>query len=154
MSTNFYFESAKSKEETQEFNEELIEIAKEYLDKLLELGCDEDNVQYLYSETLWKLEREPKSIHIGKRSMGWKPLFQSQEEYDSIHTMKKWYESNKNKWRIVDEYDKYYSWEQLLEDLIYWNRNNDNAQSHLKYDGEYGNYYIKDGVEWTDGEFS
>lgn len=154
MSTNFYFENVKSKQEVDEFNEELEDEVKLFANKLTELGCDDDEVSSICSDALWKFERTSKQIHIGKRSMGWKPLFQAQEEYDSIHEMKKWYESNKDKWRIVDEYDNCYCWEQLLEELIYWNRDNDSAQSHLKFDGEYGNYYIKDGVEWTDGEFS
>lgn len=154
VGTNYYFENIKSKAETDVHNNKVKAIAEEYKSKLLELDYNKEDVEWLYFETLWKLEREPTTIHIGKCSAGWIPLFQSQVEYDSISSMKKWYEDNKTEWQVVNEYGKHLTWEQLEDELINWNRNNDKAQSHLKFDGEYGHYYMKDGVEWTDGEFS
>lgn len=63
------------------------------------------------------------SIHIGKRSSGWKPLFQVHDNaYTSVKSMKKFINSHKEDIRIFDEYDKEFTLEQLQDELIDWSK--------------------------------
>lgn len=60
-------------------------------------------------------------IHIGKRSCGWKPLFQEHKNaYDSVEGMKKFIRNNSNDIRIFDEYNREFSLEELEDELITW----------------------------------
>lgn len=60
-------------------------------------------------------------IHIGKRSSGWKPLFQQHKNaYDSVDGMKEFISKNQNSIRIFDEYGREFTLEQLEDELINW----------------------------------
>lgn len=60
-------------------------------------------------------------IHIGKRSLGWKPLFEAHKNaYDSVAGLLYFLSENKNKIEIYDEYGKLHTIEQLKEELIDW----------------------------------
>lgn len=95
-------------------------------------------------------------IHIGKRSGGWKPLLRSNEYYDSFKTMESFYNDNKEYLSIVDEYDREYTFDELVEDLILWNKDNKDAKSHIDLDDYYENrcYIDEDGNEFIRDEFS
>ena len=118
-------------------------------------------------------------IHIGKRSGGWLPLFQSHKGIHSVKDIEAWCKLPEV--TILDEYDTEFTWEQLKEELIYWNGGVDGAVpkkyhepidpslpyvdydmpnwtpvSHFDYgNGKYASHYWKDseGFEFTDGEF-
>lgn len=118
-------------------------------------------------------------IHIGKRSMGWLPLFQSHRGIKSVKDLEKW--CNVPDVTILNEYDEEFTWEQLKEELIYWNGGVDGAipkeyhepidpsllyadpdmpnwapVSHFDYgNGRYASRYYKDdeGFEFTEGCF-
>ena len=118
-------------------------------------------------------------IHIGKRSCGWLPLFQSHRGIKSVKDIEKWCELPEI--TIINEYDEEFTWEQLREELIYWNGGVEGAVpkeyhevdptfpfndpdmpnytpvSHFAYgNGKYAHYYTRDpeGFEFTEGDFS
>ena len=63
-------------------------------------------------------------IHIGKRSIGWKPLFQSHDKaYKSVEEMKQFITNNYDLLKIYDEYGKYFTLNELQEELIDWGKN-------------------------------
>lgn len=61
-------------------------------------------------------------IHIGKRSMGWLPLFESHKQaYDSVEDMIKFvFDYKPNAVRVFDEYGRRLSTDQLIEELVKW----------------------------------
>ena len=118
-------------------------------------------------------------IHIGKRSCGWLPLFQSHIGIKSVKDIEKF--CTMLEVRIYNEYGEELTWEQLKEELIYWNggvegaipkehhESDPNFQfydpdmpnytpiSHFAYgNGKYASHYFKDdeGFEFTEGDFS
>ena len=150
MGTNFYFENNESNLEVEVFNEKLNQIIEETKRKLEELYVSDHNLREIEFK-MSDLERVPERIHIGKRSAGWKPLFQTQDDYYvGIEGMKEWFKKNRSKWSIVDEYGKYYTWGQLERELINWEKD---GKSGLN--GEFDHHYkLIDGYEWMDSDFS
>lgn len=60
-------------------------------------------------------------IHIGKRSCGWKPLFQEHKNaYDSVTGMKEFIKKHQKSIHIFDEYCREFTLEQLEDELINW----------------------------------
>jgi hypothetical protein len=118
-------------------------------------------------------------IHIGKRSCGWLPLFQSHRGIKSVKDIEEWCKLPEI--TILNEYDEEFTWEQLKEELIYWNggvagakpreyheppdpslpyvdRDMPNWTPVSQFDygnGKYASHYYRDseGFEFTDGEF-
>ena len=63
-------------------------------------------------------------IHIGKRSIGWKPLFQDHNKaYKSVEEMKQFITNNYDLLKIYDEYGKFFTLKELQEELIDWGKN-------------------------------
>lgn len=106
-------------------------------------------------------------IHIAKTSAGWLPLFQYRETMPSVQTMKEAYDTGE--FKIYDEYDREYNWEQFDERVLKFNggvrgaiktvkeQNEEIPISHFKYsNGMYVNMYLTDcdGFEFTRGDFS
>lgn len=60
-------------------------------------------------------------IHLGKRSCGWKPLFQSHiNAYSSVNGMLEFFKNHGNDFEIYDEYNKKMTLDQLKEELVDW----------------------------------
>ena len=60
-------------------------------------------------------------VHIGKRSCGWKPLFQTHKNaYDSVEEMKNFINRHKNDIRIFDECGEEFDIKGLEDELINW----------------------------------
>lgn len=73
-------------------------------------------------------------IHIGKRSCGWKPLFQEHKNaYTSVKEMLGFFLVNKNDIRIFDEYERELDIDELNEELITWEEKQEKKMIH--YDG-------------------
>lgn len=116
-------------------------------------------------------------IHIGKRSCGWRPLFEAHEKaYDSVSGLLDFLQTNQNKIEIYDEYGDLYTIAQFKEELINWaedqerrmiyyddyigeiqspidhvemdQRDNRNPWLKIKY------WHDKDGYDFTDRPFS
>lgn len=113
-------------------------------------------------------------IHIGKRSCGWKPLFEAHKKaYGSVEEMMEFIKLFDI--RIFDEYEREYNIEEFKDALITWEEQQKKKMIH--YDGVPGliqtpighveimerepNRYIphpvywndKDGYDFVEGEF-
>ncbi len=75
----------------------------------------------------WRLVDTPffgYAIHIGKRSDGWKPLFQTHNRaYRSVAGMMEFLRREEGRYRIYDEYNKELSIEELKVELVEWGKN-------------------------------
>lgn len=90
-------------------------------------------------------------LHIGKRSVGWYPLFESSEYYSSVEEIKNFYLTNKDYLDIIDEYNRTYTLEELEDELFNWNKDNLEAKSHLDLSPNY--YLDKEGYEFLRNSF-
>lgn len=70
-------------------------------------------------------------IHIGKRSMGWKPLFEGHNNaYDSVSGLIEFLKKHQSKVKIYDEYNRWHTIGQLKEELINWADNQERRVIH------------------------
>ena len=70
-------------------------------------------------------------VHIGKRSHGWKPIFQA---HDGIHSLEDLLAIlSSPDVTIYNEYMETLTFEELKEALIDWNKDNPEAISHIEY---------------------
>lgn len=71
-------------------------------------------------------------IHIGKRSAGWKPLFESHKNaYKSISEMKEFIKKHQEDIHIYNEYNEEFTLEELQQELIDWNK--DTKPTYMKH---------------------
>ena len=116
-------------------------------------------------------------IHIGKRSCGWRPLFEAHSDaYDSVSGLLDFLRKYQDKVEIYDEYNELHTIEQLKEELINWDKNQERRIIH--YDDYIGDieapidhvemdrrdnrnpwlkihyWHDKDGYDFTDRPFS
>jgi hypothetical protein len=97
------------------------------------------------------------SIHIGKISGGWKPLFAKTKYYDDFKQLRRFYEDNKEDLVIVDEYGAKYDWKDFMLSFVYVNPV---GKSHMDIENFDVNiiinhYYYEDiyGYEWSNFNF-
>ena len=101
-------------------------------------------------------------IHIGKRSCGWLPLFQSHRGIKSVKDIEEWCKLPEI--TILDEYDKVLTWKQLKEELINWNGGVEgkvekqyhevNLNSSFFYDSDMPNYTPVSHFDYGNGKYS
>ena len=116
-------------------------------------------------------------IHIGKRSCGWRPLFEAHNDaYDSVSGLLDFLQKYQDKVEIYDEYNELHTIEQLKEELINWAE--DQERRMIYYDDYIGDieapidhvemdqkdnrnpwlkihyWHDKDGYDFTDRPFS
>ncbi|MCL2263219.1 MAG: hypothetical protein FWC08_08380 [Defluviitaleaceae bacterium] len=88
---------------------------------LTDMGIDgyEDYDAFSEQHTFYILNAEELcgDIHVGKTSAGWKPLMQASEHFDSMETLKLWYEKNKHEYIFINEYDEEKSFDGFLADI-------------------------------------
>lgn len=146
MSTNFYLRNKEEYEKSQEANKKIKSKIKEILKEMEPFIEDEEKIKRIE----WELEENTtvgyEEIHIGKRSAGWKPSFEKQEQFSSVRELKDFYQNHQDKYEIVDEYGRVYDWETLVEGLIEWNPTG-REELHDSYKDE-------DGYIWSNYEFS
>lgn len=115
-------------------------------------------------------------IHIGKRSCGWKPLFQEHRQaYNSVKEMIDFLKSHSDI-RIFDEYNREFDINGLVEELIDWGSQQEvkiihyndligdiqlpidhveiASRDHRNYLHGIGYWHDEDGYDFTDGWFS
>lgn len=64
------------------------------------------------------------AVHIGKRSDGWKPLFQTHHRaYRSVDGMLEFLHREEGKYKIYDEYNRELNIEELVFELVDWGKN-------------------------------
>ncbi|PFJ28951.1 MULTISPECIES: hypothetical protein [Bacillus cereus group] len=142
MSTNFYLRNKQEFIKTQEINNNVKFKIKEIVEEIKKIVNDEDKVERIK----WNLEESVEvgyeKIHIGKRSSGWKPSFEKQEQFSSVRELKIFYHNNQDKYEIVDEYNRVYDWGGLVKELITWNPNG-KEDIHDSYKDEEGYIWHK-----------
>jgi len=125
------------------YNKMCNEMSKETRD-LFE--CDELTDYDNWWNDMHLAEIEYPKLHICKISIGWKPLFESTKYYKSMQELKNFYEKNKNRISITDEYGEEQDIDELFKtiDNRYKNKNN---RSHPDA------YKDEQGYEWIDCDF-
>lgn len=103
-----------------------------------------ENIESVLKE---KLE-EMIIIHIGKRSVGWHPLFQKTNYYNSVKGIEDFYNKNKESIIIINEYDEEFTFEELRKELIDWGK-----QESQKHYGR-GYYEDEEGYDFSEFDFS
>ena len=84
-------------------------------------------------------------IHLGKSSIGWKFVFQEQEQYHNFEEFKDFILNN-NEWIIKDEYGKEISPKELLK--LIEEKQKENNPDYFTWDKNV------DGYRFTDKDFS
>lgn len=92
-------------------------------------------------------------IHIGKRSVGWKPVFQKTEFYSTVKELEQFYKDNERVLAIVDEYGNEFTFEGLKSALMDWNKDQNGAKGHLEIISSFFTYKDEDGYEFLDTNF-
>lgn len=95
MSTNYYFAPKEEK---------LIEVSKIFPYKTREELLD-----------FFKLM-------IGRRTSNRPPIFYKSQYYSSVSEIKEFYDTNKDSLQIENEYGEILTWNDLLKELVHWNK--------------------------------
>lgn len=164
MGTNYYFtpkkfEMDKIKKLHEEYSFKLDKLLRDYIESYNELY----NVMSKETNDLFENEELPDyrdwhnymhlaeieypELHICKSSMGWKPLFQVTKFYSNVKELKEFYNQNKDRIHIEDEYGEEQDIDELFKfiDMKYKDKNN---QTHTDA------YKDQQGYEWTSHNFS
>lgn len=185
MGTNFYIVPKKNPEVydnlnklLEHYNKKLQEIVEEYKkavkNELKVLSQDEnikDIVSYDNQDSfldnmtqpyLWNYELP--ELHIGKRSLGWKFLFQTSDYWKNTDELIDFYNKHKSYMIIIDEYNREYKngIEDFIKEEVQPTYERPGNTSHIEYSKiheyfDFNNYYIKDkkyGYEFDTREFS
>lgn len=168
MSTNYYFKYKNNNQEVfndlkDEYDNKYYDLFNEYKDRIVEeynkqvkgtpledVDPDLDWVNQIQTFHTYDVDE----IHLFKISSGWKPLFQTNENWSSVKELEDYYNKHKNILVFVDEYDEEQDFNKILEDVK--NRYKDkNNQSHIKESTTYFPIFTdKEGYEFTNLEFS
>lgn len=92
-------------------------------------------------------------IHIGKRSVGWEPLFERTKYFNSVVEIKEYFYNNQHNLLIKDEYGNLLSFDELETELINWNKDNALIQKHC-HDSSDDFYSDSEGYAFANFEFS
>lgn len=111
MSTNFYLKRIPTEEET-----------KRIVDKIKSEATTE-NLKNILDEALYEATEAAKSIHLGKRSGGWRfnwELWGNKYYQCSLDSIREFVESRmRDGWFIVDEYRNKYDWDGFIKEIEY-----------------------------------
>ena len=116
--------------------------------KCLNCGGEKVSTNYYFrtdGEGAFKYERN--DIHIGKRSVGWEPLFQVTKFYSDFKSLVEFYSEESEHLTIVDEYGQKLNWVQLSDRLLSWGTD-DEVRKNNKID-----HRDKFGYAWVNSEF-
>ena len=168
MSTNYYFKYKSLDQESfnnirDKYNEKYYklfdeykqEIIKEYNKKVVGTPLEQIEPDLTWVNKVQSFHTyEVDEIHLFKISSGWKPLFQTNENWSSVKELEDYYSKHKNILVFVDEYDEEQDFNKILKDVK--NRYKDkNNQSHIKESTTYFPIFTdKEGYEFTNIEFS
>ncbi|MCM3274197.1 hypothetical protein [Paenibacillus elgii] len=148
MSTNYYLRNQEEYSNHKTIMEERNRMIEQIMKQLQEWNTAEDD---LY-DIKFRIENVAnvgyEEFHIGKRSRGWKPLFEKQKGmFTSVKELKEFYVANANKYEIVDEYGTVLTWDELKKELIDWNGERENGDRS-------DNYTDSEGYTWARYQFS
>ena len=157
MGTNIYLRKIVSKKEMEETKRKLKEIAENL--KII------DDVRVVIEFLQDEYDRYEKEIHICKISLGWKLLFQANENlYECTWKAMTDYirqAIDSGEWEMVDEYGDAYSLDDLKEDFEKHKDgfDNDSYDAYLRSKGKRLSVkgridFISDGLRWSHYDFS
>lgn len=168
MSTNYYFKYKNLDQEVfdnilEKYNKKYYDLFNEYKQELI----DEYNkrtlntpLQSIDPDLDWVNQIqafhtfEVPEIHIFKTSMGWKPLFQSNENWSSVKELKEYYNKYKDLLVFIDEYNEEKDFDEMMKDVETKAKDSKN-KSHIPGSTSYFKIYTDDeGYEFTNIEFS
>ena len=164
MGTNYYFtpkkfELGRVKNLHEDYSFKLDKLLNDYIksyNKLSKEMSKETNDLFESQElsdynNWWNYmhlaEIEYPELHICKISMGWKPLFEATKFYGNVKELKEFYNKNKDRIHIEDEYGEEQDIDELFQfiDMKYKDKN---SQSHTDA------YKDGQGYEWVSHNFS
>lgn len=164
MGTNYYFvpkkfEKSKIRKLHEDYSAKLDELLKDYIksynkmynemsEKTNDLFENEELADYKdWYNYMHLAETEYPELHICKISMGWKPLFQVTKFYSNVKELKEFYNKNKDRIHIEDEYGEVQDINELFEfiDMKYKDKHN---QIHTDAHKD------EQGYEWISNDFS
>ena len=158
MGTNYYFRK-KTVDPTRidaivdSLNNDFKDLVAKYNEKLheifSEMGIDSLREFDDYHSFVSPISYDSYDIHVGKLSGGWKPLMQANEHFNSVATLKQWYERNKLEYNFIDEDDEVTSFEEYIEEIA--RRNSDDSMEGHKSVWVVHN---TEGYDWTYTKFS
>ena len=121
------------------------ELLKDYIDEKID-SLINSTTSYIED----KLVDNKEYIHIGKSSEGWLFAFQTQPQWHSYKEFKEFIKNNKDKYDIMDEYDRIISVKDLLNliDTIQKDEQCLSNPDNFKYDKNV------DGYRFSDRDFS
>ena len=123
MGTNYYFKPKKEEEI---------------------MSCIKAKVPYIEDTSDIK---ELLRIHIGKKSMGWKPLLRATKYYRNTTELEIFYQKNKELIEIVNEYGDVKEWDDLERIMLTYREDENETVPELQ------SYIDEQGNEWTEREF-
>lgn len=84
-------------------------------------------------------------IHLGKRSMGWKPLFQEHKNaYTSVNGMLNFFKEHGEDFKFFNEYSEEKTLDQIKEELVDWANIPEDRIQHCKKVFNGKRYDLKD----------
>ena len=155
MGTNYYFrkkivDTERFKTIVDNLNTDYKVLVEKYNEELQKAFSDigiDSGYEFDDNHTFYLLDSRETygDIHLGKLSCGWKPLLQANEHFDSIQSLKQWYEQNKHNYNFINEYDEIVQFDDFIKEIAKRNKDDDLE----------GHKYSKDseGYEWTRSEF-
>lgn len=160
MGINYYFQKKGQSEIKERIESSRKAEVEKFLKWLREIATEENRENIVYDVQAYIndiIEVQIRKIHIGKRSSGWKPMFEKNESFNSVKTLKKFYDNNKETHEIVNEYGDKLNWHELEKELIFWNKDDPKAydistETYFHY-GESAIYKDEEGYTWCDYEF-
>lgn len=134
MSTNYYFRNKEEYLKINQINQLVQNKIKDIINEIGSMVRDEDEVQEIKHKIEQATYMECSLIHIGKRSIGWKPLFKVQKEFSTMNHLQTFYLENKDKYEIVNEYGEVVGWKDIKTELIAWKGERIHRGSDILYD--------------------
>lgn len=164
MGTNYYFKPKKFKMDKirnlhEEYTSKLDKLLKDYIESYNKLcnemsietkdlfECEELQDYNNWSNYMYLTEVEYPELHICKISCGWKPLFEATKYYSSVEELKEFYNQNKERINIQDEYGREQDIDELLR-IIDGRYKDENNKAHDNA------YKDEQGYEWVSHDFS
>ncbi len=162
MGTNYYFipkkfERDKIKNLHEEYTHKLDNLLKDYVktynEMYKEMSKDTNDLfdnEELEDHNNWDnymylAEIEYPKLHICKLSVGWRPLFQVTKFYSNVEELKEFYNKNKDRIDIIDEYGEKQDIEELFKTIAIKSKD---INIHMEADED------QQGYEWRTGNFS
>lgn len=162
MGTNYYFIPKKLKRDKikklyEEYTSKLDHLLKDYVKAYNEMykEMSKETNDLFDSEELedynnwynnmYLAEIEYPKLHICKLSVGWRPLFQVTKFYSNVKELKDFYNNNKDRINIIDEYGEEQDIDELFKIVDIKNRD---SKTHLDA------YKDQQGYEWVSSNFS